>query len=174
MLSSDVGAVRYDDAGYRRRYATSQVRHRLHQQGFRERVLAAYREQCAMCRLRHPELLEAAHIIPDTEPGGDPIVPNGLSLCRLHHGAFDGSSSPFDRTTRLRCAARSSRKPMALCSATGFRGFTTRRSGLLAQANSSLIQFSSNVATIGIERRFDRRLRRSPSVPRPESRVVFE
>jgi putative restriction endonuclease len=34
-------------------------------------------------------LLEAAHIIPDTEPGGEPIVPNGLSLCRLHHGAFD-------------------------------------------------------------------------------------
>ncbi len=88
--SSDVGAVRYtDDSEYRRRYTTSQVRHRLHQQGFRERVLAAYREQCALCRLRHPELLEAAHIIPDTEPGGDPIVPNGLSLCRLHHGAFD-------------------------------------------------------------------------------------
>jgi len=88
--SSGIAAVRYDDsADLRRRYTTTQVRQRLHQQGFRERVLAAYREQCAMCRLRHPELLEAAHIIPDTEPGGDPIVPNGLSLCRLHHGAFD-------------------------------------------------------------------------------------
>ena len=66
-----------------------QFRQRLHQRSFRERVLRAYREQCALCRLRHQELLDAAHIVPDTEPGGDPIVPNGLSLCKLHHAAFD-------------------------------------------------------------------------------------
>jgi putative restriction endonuclease len=77
------------DAELRRRYATIDVRHRLHQRGFRERVLTAYREQCALCRLRHAELLDAAHIIPDNEPGGDPVVPNGLALCRLHHSAFD-------------------------------------------------------------------------------------
>jgi putative restriction endonuclease len=83
-------SLRYpEDNEARRRYITGTVKIRLHQQGFRERVLAAYKEQCALCRLRHPELLEAAHIIPDSEPGGDPIVPNGLSLCRLHHGAFD-------------------------------------------------------------------------------------
>jgi putative restriction endonuclease len=73
----------------RRRYITSTVRQRLHQTGFRERVLQAYREQCALCRLRHRELLEAAHIIPDNEPGGDPVVSNGLALCKLHHAAFD-------------------------------------------------------------------------------------
>lgn len=76
-----------DDA--KRRYLTLETRHRLHQQRFRERVLEAYREQCAMCRLRHPELLEAIHIIPDSEPKGDPVVPNGVSLCNLHHAAFD-------------------------------------------------------------------------------------
>ena len=76
-------------ADLRRRYATRETRQRLHQNSFRERVLQAYKEQCALCRLRHPELLEAAHIIPDTEPDGDPVVPNGISLCRLHHGAFD-------------------------------------------------------------------------------------
>jgi putative restriction endonuclease len=42
-----------------------------------------------MCRLRHPELLDAAHIIPDGDPGGEPVVPNGLSLCKIHHAAFD-------------------------------------------------------------------------------------
>ncbi|HNX49757.1 MAG TPA: HNH endonuclease [Thermoanaerobaculaceae bacterium] len=73
----------------RRRYATRSVRQRLHQRGFRERVLAAYRETCAICHLRHAELLDAAHIVPDTEPEGEPVVPNGLSLCRLHHAAFD-------------------------------------------------------------------------------------
>lgn len=74
-----------------RRYATRTVLTRLHQQGFRARVLRAYRDQCAICRLRHEELLEAAHILPDGHPDGLPIVPNGLSLCALHHAAFDGN-----------------------------------------------------------------------------------
>ncbi|OGR43893.1 MAG: hypothetical protein A2X28_03995 [Elusimicrobia bacterium GWA2_56_46] len=62
---------------------------RLHQQDFRYRVLAAYHSQCAICRLRHEELLDAAHILPDKHPHGAPIVPNGLALCKLHHAAFD-------------------------------------------------------------------------------------
>ncbi len=73
----------------RRVYITATVRQRLHQRSFREKVLRAYRDQCAFCRLRHLELLDAAHIIPDSEPGGDPIVTNGLALCKLHHAAFD-------------------------------------------------------------------------------------
>ena len=73
----------------RREYAHSWVRRRLHQAKFRERVLRAYRSQCAFCRLRHAELLDAAHIIADSELEGEPVVPNGISLCRLHHAAFD-------------------------------------------------------------------------------------
>ena len=73
----------------RRAYLTTAVKQRLHQRGFRERVLRAYRDQCAFCRLRHLELLDAAHIIPDGEPGGEPTVNNGISLCRFHHAAFD-------------------------------------------------------------------------------------
>jgi putative restriction endonuclease len=73
----------------RRAYITRETRVRLHQQSFRERVLAAYRTQCACCRLRHAELLDAAHIIPDADPEGVPLVRNGLSLCKLHHSAFD-------------------------------------------------------------------------------------
>lgn len=73
----------------RRRYVTREVRQRMHQESFRFRVLNAYRGHCAICRLRHQELLEAAHILPDGHPQGEPIVPNGLALCRLHHGAFD-------------------------------------------------------------------------------------
>jgi putative restriction endonuclease len=72
-----------------RRYATRTAISRLHQQAFRARVLAAYRERCAVCRLRHRELLDAAHILPDGHPEGRPVVPNGLSLCTLHHSAFD-------------------------------------------------------------------------------------
>ena len=73
----------------RREYMTALARRRLHQGVFRERVLLAYRHQCAFCRLRHRELLDAAHIIPDVEPAGEPTVRNGMALCRLHHAAFD-------------------------------------------------------------------------------------
>lgn len=76
-----------DDA--RRAYITSLVRVRVHQRMFRERVLDAYRHQCAFCKLRHDELLDAAHIVPDRDPKGEPLIRNGLSLCTLHHSAFD-------------------------------------------------------------------------------------
>lgn len=78
-----------DAASGRRAYVTSTVRVRLHQRAFRERVLEAYRRQCAFCRLRHEELLDAAHIIPDNRPEGEPIIRNGIALCNLHHAAFD-------------------------------------------------------------------------------------
>lgn len=73
----------------RRAYVTAVIRQRLHQRSFRERVLEAYRRQCAFCRFRHEELLDAAHIISDSAAGGEPLVPNGLSLCKFHHAAFD-------------------------------------------------------------------------------------
>lgn len=74
--------------GSRRAYVTASVRQRLHQRSFRERVLRAYRQQCAFCRLKLPDLLDAAHIVPDSE-GGEPSVSNGMALCKLHHAAFD-------------------------------------------------------------------------------------
>jgi len=70
-------------------YAARLTKQRLHQPLFRERVLHAYATSCAVCRLRHVELLDAAHIIADGENGGDPIVPNGMALCKIHHVAYD-------------------------------------------------------------------------------------
>ncbi len=74
---------------YRRKYVTATTRVRLHQRIFRERVLTAYQKQCTICQLKHTQLLEAAHIIPDSESSGEPVVTNGLSLCKIHHAAFD-------------------------------------------------------------------------------------
>jgi putative restriction endonuclease len=68
---------------------TTQAKRRLHQARFRLEVLRAYEKRCAVCRLPRPELLDAAHILPDREEAGVPEVPNGLALCRLHHGVFD-------------------------------------------------------------------------------------
>ena len=75
-----------DDA---RRYRTHVALQRVHQARFSRDVISAYRATCAVCRLRHRELLDAAHILPDRNPRSRPVVPNGLSLCKLHHAAFD-------------------------------------------------------------------------------------
>jgi putative restriction endonuclease len=74
---------------YRRSYITSNILIRLHQRSFRKRVLLAYHNQCALCKLKHAELLDAAHIIPDKEDSGEPIIKNGLALCKIHHAVFD-------------------------------------------------------------------------------------
>ncbi len=71
-----------------REYAERLTRLRLHQPVFRARVLRAYEHSCAICRLRHVDLLDAAHIVSDAQ-GGQPVVPNGLSLCKIHHAAYD-------------------------------------------------------------------------------------
>ena len=74
-----------------RRYATRQMIQRLHQATFRELVLNAYKEHCAICALKHRTLLDAAHIIGDGEKLGRAIVTNGISLCKIHHAAFDSN-----------------------------------------------------------------------------------
>ena len=72
-----------------RSYAERVVRQRLHQPLFRARVMHAYAQRCAVCDLRHADLLDAAHIIPDPELLGAPAVTNGLALCKIHHAAYD-------------------------------------------------------------------------------------
>jgi len=72
-----------------RRYAVVETRARLHQARFRGIVLPAYRDQCAICRLKELRLLDAAHILPDTDPRGVPSVTNGISFCTIHHRSFD-------------------------------------------------------------------------------------
>ena len=53
-----------------------------------------------MCALRHEPLLDAAHILPDRDERGNPVVANELSLCRIHHGAYDIGIVGVDRTAR--------------------------------------------------------------------------
>ncbi|UJP09389.1 HNH endonuclease [Microbacterium sp. KUDC0406] len=72
-----------------RRYAERLVRSRLHQPLFRARVLRAYDSSCAICSLRHAELLDAAHIVPDSDQYGVAEVTNGLALCKIHHASYD-------------------------------------------------------------------------------------
>lgn len=72
-----------------KKYVQRMIRSRVHQPAFRWNVMQAYRETCAVCHLKHVELLDAAHIIPDSHELGSAHVTNGLSLCKIHHAAYD-------------------------------------------------------------------------------------
>ena len=92
QLTAQQAGVSLAAAGDReleRAYTTQTTVVRIHQRVFRHRVLRAYQSRCAFCRLRREPLLDAAHIVADKDPTGDPVVPNGLSLCKIHHAAFD-------------------------------------------------------------------------------------
>lgn len=83
-----MGEIR-DLAEPQREYARRLARQRLHQPAFRTRVLLAYDTRCAICELKHGSLLDAAHIVPDSEEHGVPTTSNGLALCKIHHAAYD-------------------------------------------------------------------------------------
>jgi len=89
-----------------REYAFRQARVRVHQARFRARVVPAYGERCAICRLKEASLLDAAHIVGDLEETGDPIVSNGLSLCSIYHRAFDQNLVGITPDYEVRVARR--------------------------------------------------------------------
>ena len=92
LVTMDVGAIgtvntaAFDEAT--RRHYLALVQRRTGQARFRESVLDAYASRCTLCRLRHRELLDAAHIVSYAE-GGTHRVTNGLSMCKIHHAAYD-------------------------------------------------------------------------------------
>lgn len=99
-LASDSGRV-FSELALDKGYRTRLTAERLHQEGFRQRVLHAYRNQCAICSLKHPSLLDAAHILPDADVRSQPVVSNGVSLCKIHHAAYDRDILGIDPETRV-------------------------------------------------------------------------
>jgi putative restriction endonuclease len=85
-----------------RRYALRQVKTRLHQTLFRAAVIAAYGGRCALSGLPEASLLDAAHIAADADEAlGQPVIPNGLPLTKLHHAAFDQHLIGIDPDHRI-------------------------------------------------------------------------
>lgn len=72
-----------------RRYSVIQAKQRLHQAVFRELVIEAYKGRCAVSGLPEKRLLHAAHIVPDRDERGLPVVTNGIAMSVLHHTAYD-------------------------------------------------------------------------------------
>lgn len=105
--ASDQGILRPPETALERRYALRTVKQRLHQASFREAVITAYSGRCALSGLPEPMLLDAAHIVADTdEHFGQPIVPNGIPLSKIHHAAFDAHLIGIDPDFRLHVSQR--------------------------------------------------------------------
>ena len=95
------------ETGVERRYALRAVKQRLHQASFREAVITAYNGRCALSGLPEPLLLDAAHIVSDKdERYGQPVVPNGIPLSKVHHAAFDTHLIGIDPDYRLHVSDR--------------------------------------------------------------------
>ena len=90
-----------------RRYALRAVKQRLHQASFREAVITAYGGRCALSRMPEPLLLDAAHIVEDKDERlGQPVVPNGIPLSKIHHAAFDAHLIGIHPDYRLHVSER--------------------------------------------------------------------
>lgn len=77
---------------------------------FRYKVLTAYYEQCCVCKYDikmngAAVALEAAHIKMHSAGGPDEI-PNGLSLCVIHHKLFDLGAITVDKDMKVRVSER--------------------------------------------------------------------
>jgi len=96
-----------EEAAPVRRYALRAVQQRLHQASFREAVITAYGGRCALSGLPEALLLDAAHIVSDgDERLGQPVVPNGIPLSKIHHAAFDAHLIGIDPDYRLHVSDR--------------------------------------------------------------------
>lgn len=77
------------------------INKRIRDASFKSRVLTAYRFECAFCGMQL-KLIDAAHIIPVSDPNGSDETSNGISLCALHHRAFDRALVTFDEEYRIK------------------------------------------------------------------------
>ncbi len=78
------------------------TRVRLVQAFFRQTVVAAYREACAICDVGVVQILNASHIVPWSKNEALRADPrNGLCLCALHDRAFDRGLITLDENHRL-------------------------------------------------------------------------
>ncbi len=105
LLQTHIGS--YPETPLERRYALQSVKRRLHQASFREAIITAYDGRCALSGIPEPLLLDAAHILSDNdEQFGQPVIPNGIPLSKIHHAAFDAHLIGIDPDYRLHVSDR--------------------------------------------------------------------
>lgn len=85
-----------------RTYLVTTVEQRLYQARFRNEVLAAYRDRCAVCVLRIRPLLDAARVVPNRDARTAVTVNEGISLCATHFRAFEAGILRYDSSYDIR------------------------------------------------------------------------
>jgi putative restriction endonuclease len=90
-----------------RRYLYAETKRRLHQPVFASQVMLAYESRCAVCSLQHRELLDAAHIVPDSVAGplGARFTMQPMTRTSLVSGRTTSSRYAINFSTRstVRC-----------------------------------------------------------------------
>ena len=85
-----------------RTHIVTTVQRRLHDAKFRNRILKAYRERCAVCGLAIRALLDAAHVGDDRNTNASIEISNGVALCGTHHRALECGMLTYDDDYRIR------------------------------------------------------------------------
>lgn len=84
VTDAQIGAV----ANKQRRTIVTQIARKYRAHDFKQRVLGAYGNRCAVCGVQL-KLIDAAHIIPVADPSSTDETANGIALCKIHHAAMD-------------------------------------------------------------------------------------
>jgi len=97
-VTPDTGDAPFVGADHTRGRTSSSRTSRRNQPQFRFQILRQFGHQCAVCAIRHPRLLIAAHIR-GVEDNGSDDWRNGIPLCGTHHNAFDAFLFGIDPET---------------------------------------------------------------------------
>jgi putative restriction endonuclease len=76
------------------------VNKKVRESDFRRRVMTAYNNRCAFCGLQL-KLIDSAHILPVASEGSTDETRNGLSMCPLHHRAYDQGLITIDENYQV-------------------------------------------------------------------------
>lgn len=82
-----------------RQTAVFSVKKKIRDNSFKSRVLTSYSNRCAFCGIQL-KLIDAAHIVPVQHNGTDETS-NGISLCALHHRAYDRNLITFNQDYQI-------------------------------------------------------------------------
>ena len=96
ITDAEIGAVK----DKQRRTIVTQISRKYRAHDFKQRVLGAYGNRCAVCGVQL-KLIDAAHIIPVADPSSTDETANGIALCKMHHAAMDRNLISINENYRI-------------------------------------------------------------------------
>lgn len=100
-VHEDVPRRQVETLSVERRRVVSEVSRLTRDAAFRQRVLFAYGNRCAVSRVQL-RLVDAAHILPVGADGSTDQVQNGIALSPTYHRAFDAGLIYLDERHEMR------------------------------------------------------------------------